>query len=352
MDTTAKIMTTERLAAWRAGLPPGAGGLAVVTGSFDILQPGNLSAVRRASECAKKVCVLVGNGGSRPWRSPAERAEIVSGLRFVSAVCVVSPGGNPAGLLESLRSFTHVACAEQSSDELAQTAERLAEKREALPLLPGCSTGEIVTAIRENRTPIKLPAVFAPGPELGRPVPSPKPGRKKAGRKGRSKADTPDWTRPWDIRAPSGPQAGKRASAGRRVVVSANGCFDVLHTGHLRFLAQARAMGDELIVLVNDDKSVREYKGPTRPVFPLEFRLAALLALEPVSHVCPFSGDNPLKTLDLLRPDIHVKGGSYEPERVAAERKLLASWGGSVRFCPMVENYSTTGWLEMVSGKG
>ena len=368
MDISAKIMTSERLGAWRAGLPREAGGLAVLTGAFDILQPGNLTAVRRAAACAGHVCVVVDGdeaasreGGARPRRSLAERAETVSHLRHVSAVCAINADGEAAGYLESLRPYTHVVCSERGMDALSKEADRLAGKRELLPELPGCSTAEIVAAIREGKTPIKLPDGFVSCLSA-----LPRPSR--TSRRGRSSKVSGGGPRPACPGTPAGrapgPQGRDESGKGRRIVVSVNGCFDILHTGHLRFLAQARGMGDELIVLVNDDKSVGDYKGAkrpsslapesfvaARPIFPLEFRIEALLALESVSHVCPFGGDNPLKVLDLLRPDIHVKGGSYEPERVEQERRLLESWGGSLRFCPMVENYSTSNWLDMVAGR-
>jgi rfaE bifunctional protein nucleotidyltransferase chain/domain len=370
MDISEKIMTSEKLGAWRAGIPWETGGLAVLTGAFDILQPGNLTAVRRAAACAGHVCVVVDGGetvsresGARPRRSLAERAETVSHLRHVSAVCAVKAGEEAARYFEPLRPYTHVVCSERGMDALSKEADRLAGKRELLPELPGCSTAEIVAAIREGKTPIKLPDAFMSCLSV---LPRPSKASRR-GKPSRSVAEpatlqcnpTASHGGP---RAP-GPSDRQEAGKGRRIVVSVNGCFDVLHAGHLRFLAQARGMGDELIVLVNDDKSVGDYKGAkrpsspapasfvaARPIFPLEFRIEALLTLESVSNVCPFGGDNPLKVLDLLRPDIHVKGGSYEPERVERERRLLESWGGSLRFCPMVENYSTSGWLDMVTG--
>ena len=94
--------------------------------------------------------------------------------------------------------------------------------------------------------------------------------------------------------------------------------------------------------MVNDDESVRTYKGQSRPIFPLAFRLRALRALSAVSAVHAFDQDTPLELLSQLRPEIHVKGGSYEEERVRSEKELLQSWGGRLEFCPLVGKYSTS----------
>ncbi|MCG2659839.1 MAG: adenylyltransferase/cytidyltransferase family protein, partial [Kiritimatiellae bacterium] len=127
-----------------------------------------------------------------------------------------------------------------------------------------------------------------------------------------------------------------------RPLVTVNGCFDMLHLGHVCLLAQARNLGARLLVLVNDDDSVRTYKGAGRPVFPIRFRLHALNALDAVAKAYPFAGDNPLPLLATIRPDIHVKGGSFEETRVREERRLVESWGGRLEIIPLVEGFSTS----------
>lgn len=139
------------------------------------------------------------------------------------------------------------------------------------------------------------------------------------------------------------PSELSRAANGRKVTV--NGCFDILHIGHLRFLTRARSMGDSLTVLLNDDDSVSRYKGPTRPVFPLAFRRMALLACEMVDEVIPFSGDEPLDVMRSLRPALHVKGGSFQESRVRSERELVESWGGRLECTPLEEGFSTSNYI-------
>jgi D-beta-D-heptose 7-phosphate kinase/D-beta-D-heptose 1-phosphate adenosyltransferase len=136
------------------------------------------------------------------------------------------------------------------------------------------------------------------------------------------------------------------------VRVTVNGCFDILHIGHLRFLAAARAMGGALTVLINDDASVARYKGPTRPVFPEGFRSAALKALVSVDDVVMFAEDEPLAAIAAVKPDIHVKGGSFEPERVRHERELVARWGGRLVGTPLEEGFSTSSYIQKVLKSG
>jgi D-beta-D-heptose 7-phosphate kinase/D-beta-D-heptose 1-phosphate adenosyltransferase len=133
--------------------------------------------------------------------------------------------------------------------------------------------------------------------------------------------------------------AGARA-AGEKVVMT-NGCFDLLHRGHLEYLRAARALGDRLVVAVNDDASVRRLKGPTRPVNRVEDRMAALAALRFVDHVLPFSEDTPTRLIERLAPDVLVKGGDYRPEEIAGGAAVRAR-GGEVVVLPFVEGYSTT----------
>ncbi len=125
-------------------------------------------------------------------------------------------------------------------------------------------------------------------------------------------------------------------------VVTINGCFDILHPGHLALLEKARSLGDSLAVLINSDASVKGYKGSTRPIHSQYFRAALLNQLPFVDHVIIFPEDNPLKLLEQLQPDIHVKGGSVIASRVEAEQRLLKKWNGRLVSLPMLGNFSTS----------
>jgi D-beta-D-heptose 7-phosphate kinase/D-beta-D-heptose 1-phosphate adenosyltransferase len=132
-------------------------------------------------------------------------------------------------------------------------------------------------------------------------------------------------------------------SLGRRVVFT-NGCFDLLHAGHVHLLERARALGDVLIVALNSDASVRRLKGEGRPVVRASDRVRVLAALASVSLVLQFEEDTPLEVIRLLRPDVLVKGGDYRHEAIVGA-DLVLSWGGEVATIPLVEGRSTTGLL-------
>ncbi|MFJ8579205.1 D-glycero-beta-D-manno-heptose 1-phosphate adenylyltransferase [Micromonospora sp. NPDC093277] len=134
--------------------------------------------------------------------------------------------------------------------------------------------------------------------------------------------------------------------AGRSIVFT-NGCFDVLHPGHVRYLTQARALGDLLIVAVNSDGSVRRLKGPDRPVNPVEDRTALLAALECVDHVVVFEEDSPARLIEAVRPDVYVKGGDYPPEMVP-EAPLVRRLGGQVRTLGYVPDRSTSAIIDRI----
>ncbi|GII26126.1 D-glycero-beta-D-manno-heptose 1-phosphate adenylyltransferase [Planosporangium mesophilum] len=127
---------------------------------------------------------------------------------------------------------------------------------------------------------------------------------------------------------------------GRRIVFT-NGCFDVLHRGHVGYLNQARRLGDVLIVAVNSDESVRRLKGPERPVNPASDRVAVLAALACVDHVVVFEEDNPANLIALVRPDLYVKGGDYRPEMIP-EAPLVRELGGEVLTLDYLPDRSTT----------
>ncbi|MEO1751921.1 bifunctional D-glycero-beta-D-manno-heptose-7-phosphate kinase/D-glycero-beta-D-manno-heptose 1-phosphate adenylyltransferase HldE [Thiofaba sp. EF100] len=135
-------------------------------------------------------------------------------------------------------------------------------------------------------------------------------------------------------------------AAGERIVMT-NGCFDILHPGHITYLHQARALGDRLIVAVNDDDSVRRLKGPSRPVNGLETRMLMLAALSSVDWVVPFSEDTPERLICRLKPDVLVKGGDYRPEDIAGGPCVI-DHGGEVKVLGFVEGHSTSGLIARI----
>lgn len=124
-------------------------------------------------------------------------------------------------------------------------------------------------------------------------------------------------------------------------VVTTNGCFDLLHVGHLRYLQAARAMGDLLVVAVNSDASVRALKGPTRPVVAQADRAELLAGLACVDYVVIFDAPTPVSVLQQIRPDIHVKGGDYDAQSLP-EGDALRALGTTLAFVPLVADKSTT----------
>ena len=128
-------------------------------------------------------------------------------------------------------------------------------------------------------------------------------------------------------------------------MVFTNGCFDVLHRGHVEYLAAARTLGDLLMVAVNDDGSVRGLKGPGRPVNPLEDRCVVLAGLTSVDLVVAFSEPTPVDLVARVRPEVYVKGGDYRVE-VLPEAAVVAGYGGEVRILPYVAGRSTTEILQ------
>ena len=138
---------------------------------------------------------------------------------------------------------------------------------------------------------------------------------------------------------------------GRRIVFT-NGCFDLLHRGHVTYLSRAKSLGDVLVVAVNTDESVRTLKGPERPITPLDDRLEVLSALSPVDLVVPFDEPTPERAIEAVRPDVVVKGGDYTIEMLP-EAELVERLGGVVRILPYVDDRSTTSLIERIrSGDG
>ncbi|HXQ74683.1 MAG TPA: D-glycero-beta-D-manno-heptose 1-phosphate adenylyltransferase [Pyrinomonadaceae bacterium] len=133
-------------------------------------------------------------------------------------------------------------------------------------------------------------------------------------------------------------------AAGKRLVFT-NGVFDLLHVGHVRYLSQARALGDALVVAINSDRSVRELKGPERPVFDQDERAEILAALRDVNFVVVFDDVSPRGTIKKLLPDVLVKGGDYQLDEIHGREEVEAA-GGKVISLPFVPGASTTSLLE------
>lgn len=135
-------------------------------------------------------------------------------------------------------------------------------------------------------------------------------------------------------------------AAGQRLVFT-NGCFDLLHAGHVRYLQQARELGDALAVGLNSDRSVRELKGEGRPVNTQDDRAEVLAALGCVDFVVIFDGKRATDVLRAVRPHIYAKGGDYTPESLdTGEREALSAAGAEVRILPLVPGRSTTSVVE------
>jgi len=137
----------------------------------------------------------------------------------------------------------------------------------------------------------------------------------------------------------------KDARAAGRVIGFTNGCFDILHLGHIRYLQEARSACDILVVGVNSDASVKRLKGPSRPVSPEQARLEVLAALECVDLLTLFDEDTPQTLIESLTPDVLFKGGDWEEKDIAGAAHVR-SRGGKVSIIRFVEGYSTTGLIE------
>ena len=159
-----------------------------------------------------------------------------------------------------------------------------------------------------------------------------------------SKIKSPGAIRRVIIGSPSG-RAKKKP-----IIVFTNGCFDLLHKGHVTYLERARTEGDLLVVALNSDDSVRRLKGPERPVNSLADRLEVIAALECVDYVTWFEEDTPLETILKIRPTVLVKGGDWKAEQIVGGKEVTA-WGGKVKSLPYVEGKSTTQIIERARAK-
>jgi len=141
-----------------------------------------------------------------------------------------------------------------------------------------------------------------------------------------------------------------QARANGETIVMTNGCFDILHAGHVAYLESAKELGKRLIVAVNDDDSVRRLKGPNRPINDLEQRMLVLAALRAIDWVVPFAEDTPEELIRAVSPDVLVKGGDYQVEQIAGASHVLQT-GGKVELIPYEAGFSTTVVIEKIRGQ-
>ena len=138
----------------------------------------------------------------------------------------------------------------------------------------------------------------------------------------------------------------KKKRKGKKVVFT-NGCFDILHAGHVTYLEGAKKLGDILILALNTDASTQRLKGPTRPINPLKDRMKVIAALESVDYVVSFSEDTPLRVIQKLLPDLLIKGGDYKPKDIVGYKEVTAN-GGKVRVIRLLPGRSTTRIAEKI----
>ncbi len=139
----------------------------------------------------------------------------------------------------------------------------------------------------------------------------------------------------------------KLKKQGKKIVFT-NGCFDILHVGHVTYLAHAKKLGDVLVVGINSDSSVSKLKGSKRPINDLDSRMIVLDSLKSVDFVVPFSSDTPVPLIETLKPNIHVKGGDYVAEKLP-EFKTVTAYGGKVMIIPFIDGYSVTSLLSKIT---
>jgi rfaE bifunctional protein nucleotidyltransferase chain/domain len=133
-----------------------------------------------------------------------------------------------------------------------------------------------------------------------------------------------------------------------KTIVFTNGCFDIIHAGHVRYLTEAKKLGDILVLALNSDSSVKVIKGDERPIVPEEERAIVVGSLESVDYVTLFDEETPLRLIEYLRPHILVKGGDWDEESVVG-RDAVRQWGGAVVIIPEVKGASTTNIIEKIS---
>lgn len=132
-----------------------------------------------------------------------------------------------------------------------------------------------------------------------------------------------------------------------KTVVFTNGCFDILHKGHIRLFRRAKSLGDVLIVALNTDRSIRRLKGPARPIFPLAERLEVLAAVADIDYLTSFNEETPQKIIAALLPDVLVKGGDWKPDQVVGRPEVEAA-GGRVVIIPFLKGRSSSSIVQKI----
>ncbi|MDD5005629.1 MAG: D-glycero-beta-D-manno-heptose 1-phosphate adenylyltransferase [Candidatus Omnitrophica bacterium] len=133
----------------------------------------------------------------------------------------------------------------------------------------------------------------------------------------------------------------------RKRIVFTNGCFDILHVGHISYLNSAKKLGDILVVGINSDTSVKSLKGSRRPIMPLKDRIKILASLECIDYVCAFSQKTPLNLIKKIRPDVLVKGGDWKNKEIVGA-DFVKAYGGKIITIPFKKGYSTTGLIKKI----
>lgn len=132
-----------------------------------------------------------------------------------------------------------------------------------------------------------------------------------------------------------------------KCIAATSGCFDILHAGHVTYLAEAKAKADFLVIMLNSDCSVRRLKGSERPIVPQNERATVLCALDSVDYVCIFDDDTPCNAYSLFKPDVVVKGGDYAGKHIP-EMDVVAKYGGKVEYVSLTEGCSSTNIIEKI----
>jgi rfaE bifunctional protein nucleotidyltransferase chain/domain len=136
-----------------------------------------------------------------------------------------------------------------------------------------------------------------------------------------------------------------------KTIITTNGSFDILHTAHINLFKKAKKLGDVLIVLLNDDDSIKRNKGASRPIVPEDERAFVVSELKSVDYVALFNEDKPLNYLRVIKPNVHVKGGSWDPDRLSEEKSFIENLGGEYRTFELEAGLSTTNIIEKILDK-
>jgi rfaE bifunctional protein nucleotidyltransferase chain/domain len=137
--------------------------------------------------------------------------------------------------------------------------------------------------------------------------------------------------------------------AQKKTITTLNGSFDLLHAGHLQMIFEASQLGDVLIVALNSDSSIKQYKSPDRPIIPLEYRLQMMAALKFVNYVTWFEETDPRRILSIIQPDIHVNGAEYGENCIEAE--VVKSFNGRIHIIPLIPGLSTSSIVKKIKGR-